>query len=105
MTQSIQTNKTYARCDVKKLFSTAWRAGPVVWKQGVGLKSRVVSTYVTQTIITPERIHESLQNQEGRRALDKHQLNVGQTLADRCLIVWDKAAQQHFTTEVFRGLN
>lgn len=55
----------------------------------MGSKSRVVLTYVTETIITPERIHESLQN-PGRRALAKHQLNVGQTLADRCLIVWGK---------------
>jgi len=70
--------------------------------QGVGSKSRVVLTYVTETIIMPQRIHESLQNQEGRRALSlTKQLNVGQTLADRCLIVWGKRAQWHYNESIW----
>ncbi len=68
----------------------------------MGSKSRVVLTYVTETIITPEWIHESLQN-PGRRALAKHQLNVGQTLADRCLIVWGKT-QWHVYNRNLWGL-
>jgi len=74
--------------------------------QGVGSKSRVVLTYVTETIIMPQRIHESLQNQEGRRALSlTKQLNVGQTLVWLTDVSSSGAKEHSGTTMKVFGLN